>query len=223
MKKLLILIALFFTTYSICQQRIYFKNNTFKEVKEVKVLKGKTYYENKKGKIVSLKRKDYDFFIETTIGKHIDSSYFKIEDSKLVWQKVFYKEKKDLMSYFIKQVISSLSKDNFQQVENRISFEIKSDKVDYKKYGGKWGNTLSHLKAPLFYLVVIDFKENRYRVTINSIRSNLGGKLGFLEMDNVASKKGVLTKQKIVVRGLKYLNIHFVKTFLLKDKLNEDW
>lgn len=223
MKKLLTLFAIISTTYSFCQQRIYFKDNTFKDVKRVKVKKGKTFYENNKGQVVTLKKRDYDYYIETSIAKHIDSSYFKVEDNKLVWQKVFNIEKKDLMNYFTKQVISNISKDNLQKIDNRISFEIKKDIIDYKKYGGTWGNTLTHLKVPINYLVVIDFKENRYRITINSIKSIFGGIVGVLELNDVALKKGVFNKQKIVVRGLKYLNIHFVKKFLIKDKIKEDW
>ena len=223
MKKTLVLLLLISSMYSYCQNRVYFKDNTFKDVKRIKVLKGKTYYEDFNGEVVVLKKKDYEFYLELSLAEHIDSSYFKIKDGKLIWQKVFLKDNKDLIGHFSKQVISNISKDNLQQVGNRMSFEIKEDKVEYKKYGGTWSNTLAHLNVPISYLVVIDFKENKYRVTISFIKSFFGLNIGYLHLSDVSLKNGSLTKKKIVLRGLRFLNVHFVKKFLIVNNEKDDW
>jgi hypothetical protein len=151
-----------------------------------------------------------------------DTLNFKITESGFIWNKIYEQKNDKLLTYFKKTVISNLKTDNLQEVENRLSFEIKEDNVDSKKYGGTWGNTLIPLKFPLHYLVVIDFKENKYRVTVKSIKANYGIQVGFVDFSDVVSRKGEIKNKKIIIRGLGFLNQHLTEKFTISEK-KDDW
>jgi hypothetical protein len=70
--------------------------------------------------------------------KFLDSLYtFKVVDnSKIIWQKVFTSEIDDLQNTFKKEVISNLKLENLQEIDNLISFSVKEENVDFKRYGG---------------------------------------------------------------------------------------
>ncbi|AOW18422.1 hypothetical protein LPB03_13580 [Polaribacter vadi] len=155
-------------------------------------------------------------------GQITDTLNFKVTENSLIWNKVYNQENDKLLTYFKKTVISNLKTDNLQEVENRLSFEIREDNVNTKKYGGTWGNTLIPLKYPLHYLVLIDFKENKYRVTVKSIKANYGMQLGFVEFSDVVVRKEQIKNKKIIIRGLGFLNQHFSEKFTITEK-KDDW
>ena len=151
-----------------------------------------------------------------------DTLNFKVTENNLIWKKIYKKENDKLLTYFKKTVISNLKINNLQEVENRLSFEVREDNIDTKKYGGTWGNTLIPLKFPLYYLVLIDFKENKYRVMVKSIKANYGKQIGFIQFSDVVKFKGQIKNKKIIIRGLDFLNQHLTQKFTIIEE-KEDW
>jgi hypothetical protein len=158
----------------------------------------------------------------STSSQVTDTLNFKVTESGLIWSKIYKKENDRLLTYFKKTVISNLKIYNLQEVENRLSFEVKEDNINTKKYGGTWGNTLIPLKFPLYYLVLIDFKENKYRVTVKSIKANYGIQIGFIQFSDIVTRKGQIKNKKIIIRGLDFFNQHLTQKFTTLEE-KEDW
>ena len=93
---------------------------------------------------------------------------FKIESNKLIWQKVFDLDisKDD----FIKNLKLS---GNFYDIEydSFISTNIKEVPIDYKASGYKVANTPMYISSSnIIGDVIIEFKEEKYRVTVSNIK-----------------------------------------------------
>lgn len=155
---------------------------------------------------------------------------FRIENKELIWQKVYETkyENDGLVTAFKTSVISNMKKDNLQEVGNRITFEVNGDQVDFKKYGGKWGNTGIFVQYPINYLVQIDFKENRYRVTIKDIVVDFtAARLGTNELTEIVCRKQntEFAKSKTVINGMVYYDKHLDNYFQFEKIIdeNDDW
>jgi len=156
--------------------------------------------------------------------KLVDSLYtFKVVDSEIVWQKIFTSDEDDLQNTFRKQVVTNLQLENLQEIGSTMSFVVKDEKIDFKKYGGTWGGTATFLQYPQNFLVVIDFKDNRYRVTIKTIKVDFSSvDLGINKLDDFILKKGKFKNTKYIKKSLSYYHRHFTEKFTLKQK-NDDW
>lgn len=90
--------------------------------------------------------------------------------------------------------------------------------------GGKWGNTALFVQYPQNYLVIVDFKDKRYRVTIKSIESDssMAG-VGKLELSSIVIKRkmGKIKNNKTNSKALKYYDLHFIEKFEIKNKKDE--
>lgn len=155
----------------------------------------------------------------------IDTIYnFKIEKTELIWQKV-YKSEVDSKELFKKEVVSSLRGQNLQEFENRISFVITNDKIDFKRLGGKWGNTPSYVQVPQNYLVIVDFKPSKYRVTIKSIETDfsaVGMGKNLLSELVVKRRNSKFRGSESHKRALKYYDLYFQSKFEIKQK-KDNW
>ena len=103
--------------------------------------------------------------------KHPETDFY-LENNKMYWEhtyEVLSKSTDDLIKYFQKEVLINIKQDNFQIIDNTISFEVNDDKVNFKKYGGTAMGTAFIAQLFMKYLVVIDFKDNKYRVTVKDI------------------------------------------------------
>ena len=157
--------------------------------------------------------------------KLVDTLYtFRVVDnSQIVWQKVFSSDIDDLQNSFKKEVVTNLQLENLQELGNTISFTVKNENIDFKKYGGTWGGTAAFIKYPHNFLVVIDFKENRYRVTIKLIKIDFSSEdLGIIDLETFLLKKGKLKNNKLSKVSLSYYHKHFSDKFTLKQ-INDDW
>jgi len=155
--------------------------------------------------------------------KYIDTLYhFKVEKNDITWQKVFENSLPDLQKTFIKQTMTNLKFDSLQEIDETISFSVKDDIVDFKKYGGKWGTTAIFIQYPINYLVVIDFKENKYRVTIKSI--NLKSEIRYMatDLNDYILKQGKIKNTNTLNTGLSYYDQHFTEKFTITTK-KDDW
>lgn len=156
--------------------------------------------------------------------KYIDTLYsFKIEDSKLIWQKI-YKSKTNAKKGFKLSVLSSVNKRNLIELDNVISFEVSEDKFDYRKYGGKWGNTPIYAQRPMRYLVVVEFKPNKYRVTLKSIEIIFPPNIGNSYLQDIVVKRKInkIKNNSTHKKPLQYYDLHFSSQFLV-DKKKVGW
>ena len=157
--------------------------------------------------------------------KYIDTLYnFKVQNEKLIWQKVYDLKTDNPKSNFIKSVISNIKKTDLQEFEETLTFEIKDDEIDFKKYGGKWGNTAIFVQYPQNYLVVVEFKDKRYRVTIKSITVDFTEPgAGTTELTDLVVKRkvGKIKNREILTKALSYYDKHFDSKFLIKNEKDE--
>jgi len=157
--------------------------------------------------------------------KLVDSIFtFKAVDNELVWQKIFTSEIDDLQNVFKKEVVTNMQLENLQEIDNTISFNVKGEKIDFKKYGGTWGNTAVFIQYPQNFLVVIDFKDDRYRVTVKSIKVDFttSGINSINDFEDYILKKGKIKNNKYIKKMLSYCHKHYTNKFTINVK-NEDW
>jgi hypothetical protein len=149
-----------------------------------------------------------------------------LENKKVFWQHIYEvpaKNEDDLIKHFQKEVLTNLKQDNFQLLENVISFEINDDKVDFRKYGGTAMGTVLFATMDMNYLVVIDFKENKYRVTVKEIYldnkvSGLGHSSGDLTEYITKKKSTAFTENSLATKGIIYFDKHFSEKFDISNK-----
>ncbi|WP_282070909.1 hypothetical protein [Polaribacter atrinae] len=147
------------------------------------------------------------FYLPFLIGFNLSSTdNFEIENSKLIWQKVYETE---LTNEQLKERIKSSG--NFKNLElnkDRIIAEITNLSIDYKGYGSSEMSTPIYVaRNNLNSFVQIEFKENRYRVTIKNIKLTQ-------KYEDALSNQGEMTD--IEVFALKKRNTEFKSSFLKK-------
>jgi len=158
---------------------------------------------------------------------------FYLENGKVYWQHIYEvpgKNTDDLIKYFEKEVMINIKQDNFQIIDNTISFTINDDKINYKKYGGTSMGVVMFIRDYYKYLVVIDFKEEKYRVTIKEIfidnkLYNAGQSSGFLEEYITKKKQTLFTTNNLVAIGMGYNDKYFLEKFErnINESIKKDW
>lgn len=157
---------------------------------------------------------------------------FYLENGKVYWQHIYEvpgKNTEDLIKYFEKEVMINIKLDNFQIIENTASFTINDDKINYKKYGGTTMGTAMFVLDYYKYLVVIDFKDQKYRVTIKDIfiESKLytAQSSGYIEEYITKKKNTLFTTNNLAVTGITYIHKHFLEKFERNstDSTKKDW
>ncbi len=153
---------------------------------------------------------------------------FMLQDKKLLWSHVYDSDLNtdDLKSNLIKNVSSSNGMVDLIKSENRISFNIYKDVVDYKSHGGKWSNTPDFVKYPQHYKVQIDIKDYQYKVTVINIdvisKSSLTMRIAEFSddlqkvklIDIVSNKtKTDFGSKKSIKNGLSFIHKHFQNKF----------
>ena len=113
---------------------------------------------------------------------------------------------------------------DFSKAGDVITAKIKDATIDYKKYGGKWGNTSAFLNHPFFGDVSIVWKDNKYRVSVNNIYFNVAG-FGIIKCSDFFTKnKGEeFNSTKIFLSSVQYMDRHLSELFMVDVKNNEDW
>lgn len=157
---------------------------------------------------------------------------FILENKTIKWQKVFDTNlsKNELGNLFIKNIVSNFQTENLQEFEDRILFNVKQDKIDFKSMGGSWGSTALFVQYPIDYFVMVDIKENKYRITIKNIIVDMSS-AGFgntaNELINYITKKknSVFRKSSASSKGATFFNNHFMNKFDINkiSKENDEW
>jgi uncharacterized protein (UPF0333 family) len=165
-------------------------------------------------------------------NKHPETDFYLYE-KKMFWEHVFDapgQSQTDLMQYFEKYVLTNFKQNNFQIFENTISFEMVGDVVNYKKYGGSTMGTVIFATMQMNYLVVIDFKDDRYKVRIKDINlddQNIGLAHSSGKLEEYTTKKSITEFQsnKLVTTGLQYQHLNFMEKFQINPQIsaNKDW
>lgn len=161
--------------------------------------------------------------------KQNDTNFF-IENNKVIWQKVYElpnTSADSVYKIFHKKVFINLKTQNQQYIDNISSFEISDDLVNYKKYGGSNMGTAMYAQYYYNYLVVVEFKENKYRVTIKEInidnKSPLARDRGLLEEYITKRKNSEFITNSIAIRGLTYIDKHFTEKFSIPVDTKDNW
>jgi len=164
--------------------------------------------------------------------KHPDTDFY-LQNGKVYWQHVYEvpgKNTDELIKYFEKEVMINFKQDNFQIIDNTISFTINDDKINFRKYGGTAMGTVLFTLAFYNYLVVIDFKEGKYRVSVKEIFIDNkifgpGQSSGYLE-EFITKKKGsMFTTNGLATTGLIYNHKYFLEKFERNttESIKKEW
>lgn len=99
-----------------------------------------------------------------------------------------------------------------------MTAKFKDAYIDYRKYGGKWGNSPMMLNHPFTGDISIIWRDSAYKVTVSNIVFHIGG-LGDSRLDDMATKnKGTeIRTGKGVITALTYINNHLTDLFMLKS------
>ena len=135
-----------------------------------------------------------------------ETNNFGIENGQVIWQKVY--ETNLTHSQIISQIKSSGDFKNISENDESLSAEIDQLSLDFKGFG------ISEMSTPIYVarsyinaFVLIEFKENRYRVSIKNIKL-------VQKYDDALSKAGETTD--IELFALKKQNTEFKSNFLNK-------
>jgi hypothetical protein len=158
---------------------------------------------------------------------------FYIENGKVYWQHIYEvpgKNTEELIKYFEKEVMTNIKLDNFQIIDNTASFTITDDKINFRKYGGTAMGSILFIQDYFKYLVVIDFKNEKYRVTIKEIfidnkLYNIAQSSGFIEEYITKKKNTLFTTNNLAVTGIIYNHKHFLEKFErnTSESIKKDW
>ena len=158
--------------------------------------------------------------------------YVNEDDATAVYRKVFESnniKKKDFINY-----LNSLSNITLIETDgDDLLGEIKGMIINYKKYGGTLFSIPGYLLDELSASIRIQFKDDRYRVTIKNMKfySSSTVDVGFgitVDTDNNFSENAV-NKRKGTLRqnfkkGMLFMDSHFNDIFTYKEnKEDNDW
>jgi hypothetical protein len=163
---------------------------------------------------------------------------FVIENNGVVYKKVFdipnqseIEIKKNILSFISK--VPNVS--NVKIVGDEIFGDIVNLKVNYKQFGGSYMSTLILLNHSMFGKLIVQTKDNRYRILIKDIYFiddvsllSLNSKK---EMDNRTDFTNFITKNgrtefrtsNTIIKGIGYMNSYFSEIFTYSNKPKENW
>jgi len=163
---------------------------------------------------------------------------FTIENNGVVYKKVFDLQnqsetelKKNILSFISK--VPNVS--NVRVVGDEIFGDISNLKVNYKKYGGSYMSTLILLNHSMFGKLIVQTKDNKYRVLLKDIYFiddvSLLSMNSKKEMDNRTDFTDFITKNgrsefrsgNTIIKGLGYMNSYFTELFSYSNTPKENW
>lgn len=164
--------------------------------------------------------------------KHPETD-FKLFEQKVYWEHIYNapgKNINELITYFEKEVAQSLTKSNLQIIDSSLSFTINNDFIDFKKYGGTTMGTAIFLRLPMTYIVIVDFKDEKYKVLIKEI--TLTDDISLPQYPRDVDITGYFTKKKksefgtssLTNTSIGYYHKYFTDKFAIKNNpTNKDW
>ncbi len=154
---------------------------------------------------------------------------FYLENQSIKYKKVF--EMNELNQSVIVEklntylpTVSGLT--NIQFNGNVFTGQINILTVNYRRYGGKWATTWGALNHPMNANITIQVKDNKYRLVITDIKFISTSPYCVIHINKSATKKKgtKITKNKLVLKGLEYIDKFFTEKFTITEKqINENW
>lgn len=114
---------------------------------------------------------------------------------------------------------------SFYQSGDLMTAKIEHGKIDYKRFGNKWGGTCSYFNFPLFANVAINIKDGKYRVIVtNMIFKTESNVLGDVEAEFCTSNMNHTkwTTSKVSTSSAKVLQAYLSDLFAVKP-VSDDW
>lgn len=163
-------------------------------------------------------------------GQNVEKQSFVIENNQVYWQKVFPRENiraDSLKTLFEAAVMPKIKYSGLDKKKDWLSFDVENEKIDYKKYGGRNLSTGIFAKQAHVYHVVVEFKDERYRITISQIQ-NIDDKVKSVNepFEEAVTKNGLSFHQsKMVETGLQIMNTYFTEKFTIPQYIKQktDW
>jgi hypothetical protein len=111
----------------------------------------------------------------------------------------------------------------FNKAPDIITAKIINTLIDYRKFGGKWGNTSAILNHPFYGDVTVVWKDGKYKVTITNMYFNADG-LGLMKCDDLFTKsRGTVLKEgDDAVKTGRYIDLYLSDLFSIKP-ISSDW
>lgn len=168
------------------------------------------------------------FFSVFAFSQNDTIGYFKTTDGILIWQKVFKTKlsKNEVMKHF-KQSGYFKKIDTFQ---NSLTTNLKKINMDYKGYGKSEISTAMYISRNfLSSFVIIDFKENKYRITLKNIEltqkynDGLSEKNEISKLSEFALRRNKKFKRSFKKSPHKIIEYTLNKIFTIPAKTNNDW
>ncbi|MCF0074002.1 hypothetical protein LZD49_26205 [Dyadobacter sp. CY261] len=153
--------------------------------------------------------------------------YLKKDNNQIFFEKVFEVDSAN-SSQIEQMLIANIPKTkdvrDFQKNSNVITAYISNCLIDYKKYGGKWGNTQVFMNHPFFSNVTVVWKDGKYKVTLSNMEWHTS--LGNLTMTEALTKwaqgkEWDLSKSK--VKAGQYVEQYFSDLFSFSEVNKSDW
>ena len=176
----------------------------------------------------------------TSYSQEVTNSFenFVIENNGVVYKKVFdlpnqseTELKKNILSFISK--VPNVS--NVRVIGDEIFGDISNLKVNYKKFGGSYMSTLILLNHSMFGKLIVQTKDNKYRVLIKDIYFiddvSLLSINSKKEMDNRTDFTDFITKNgrtefrssNTINKGIGYMNSYFTELFIYSNSPKENW
>lgn len=149
----------------------------------------------------------------------ISSQNFKVDNNLLLWQNVYNDSVKPLeLENFLK--IKGL---NIYTENNISTFSYNFSTENLTPYGFKSGSYATYIQMGGFYSGVIEYKNNKYRVTVNKIEvKNAFDPNIVLDISEYVLKQGKIKQNKTHQKVLTLLNNYFTELFRFQ-KVAKDW
>ncbi|MGJ1499661.1 hypothetical protein ACR79R_20280 [Sphingobacterium spiritivorum] len=168
------------------------------------------------------------FLLPINLLAQSESNNFKIDDTGLIWQRVFESNQSPKTIYANLKQQKELV--NVELIDSVIVGDISELSLMYKEAGLKWGNTAVYVSGMnTFASFKIDFKENRYRVTISGIKMTMKSSLernrnneSFTSLQDIEVKNGIIKPGFLKKESVAY-NYSFIQLFKPKNRSNDNW
>jgi len=154
-------------------------------------------------------------------------SNFLLKENRLIWQKVY--EEKATPELFKNHLLQNLEFGYIEVMDDKIIATINNLKIDYKGYGTSELFTSMYIARNNYdALAIIEFKENRYRITIKDIMAIADYSDGLTEQGEktqlerfATNRKGF--KKRFIEKDALIFDYTFNKLFKPKQQSDNDW
>lgn len=153
----------------------------------------------------------------TNISKSQVFENLKLENKQIIFERVYIIDSLD--SKKIEKLLTLNTPKvqdltNFNKTDEIIIAKISNASIDYKKYGGKWGNTSTILNYPFFCDISIVWKDQKYRVTASNMYFT-GNPIGTVKTSEIftINRGSEFENSKIAKRALSYIDNYLSDLF----------